>query len=65
MLKSTGLAEEVLAPGRHLTGYHVATGGKRRRGRGEEAHFVMMGFLKDSLQMKHLKGKSSSSLLTS
>lgn len=30
-----------------------------------QTYFVTMGFLKESLQMKHLKGRSSSSLLTS
>lgn len=65
MLKSTGLTKIVSAPGGHGTGLHAVTDSWRGKSEKTEAYFVMMGFLKDSLQMKHLKGKSSSSLLTS
>lgn len=67
MLQSAGLAEVVATPGGGeegrgseravaLSGRHSGVGG---------THLVMMGLLKESLHMKHLKGRSSSSLLTS
>lgn len=70
MLKSTGLTKIVPAPEGHsidngITLQLIIHEAILCRSRIKEAYFVTMGLLKDSLQMKHLKGISSSSLLTS
>lgn len=68
MLKSADLTEVMFAPAagkRIFTTPAIVLGATVLMRQPKLFYFVTMGFLKESLQMKHLKGRSSSSLLTS